>query len=377
MRILHVITRYQRGGTERDLAHTARWELGQGHEVHVAVGRDSVVTDLPTGVTSHVIGSLVRDVSPIHDIRAWWSLRNLIERGRYDLVHTHQSKAGVIGRVAARGRAQSLVHTISMQSFGQGYGRFASMLFVLAERLCAKSTTTIIAVGEELVGSYLQEGIGRASQYCVIRSPIDLSPFIQARTRSSGERQAVRISLGVKPDLPMAVVIGTLEPRKRVDLIIRALAPAVHDGALSLVIAGDGSQRAALTALCQREGIGHMVRFLGHVDDVPELMSAAKVLVCAGSAEGVPQVVIQALAVGTAIVATDSPGLREVASAPIRIVEPDGDGLLPAVLSRAAKDEGPVEPDVLNPWSPAAVDEQLRALYIGLFPGTPALGGGR
>ena len=363
VRILHVVTRYQRGGTERDVSHLARWELSRGHDVHVAIGRESLSSEVPAGVTTHVVNDLVRRVSPVHDIKAFASLRRLISAGTFDLVHTHQSKAGVLGRLAARGQARWIVHTISLPSFGAAYSRGASAFFVLAERVTSRFTDAFIAVGSELVAMYLAAGIGDARRYHVIRSPIDIDAFLRVRAWGEEDRRVMRGLYRVDPNVPMAAVVATLEPRKRVGLVIRELAPEISRGSLSLVVAGEGELRSELEGLISELRIADGVRLLGHVDDVPAFMGAANVLVCAGSAEGVPQVVLQALAAGLPVVATNTIGLREVVGAPVSIVPRDGKGLAAAVQASANATQTLVAAEDLDEWTAAAVDDALARLY--------------
>lgn len=363
MRILHVATRHRRGGAERNLLHTALWETGQGHEVHLAIGRDSIPSELPAALTVHVVPSLVRDVSPLRDLLALRALRHLIADRRFDVVHTHQSKAGVLGRLAARGIAPVIVHTIHMAPFGPAYGPAASAVFVRAERLCARWTDVIISVGEELRSGNLAAGIGRPAQYTVIRSPIDVAPFAAVRTQPAEARLAARHQLGVDGSRKLAVVVASLEPRKRVDLILRELAPLVRDSELALAIAGDGPERDRLADQATALGVSDRVHFLGHVSHIPELLSAADLLVHAATVEGVPQVTVQALAAGVPVVATEMIGLREVPGASIRIVPSSGDGIRGGVVSVLAEPPVPVAIEAFEAWTDAGVDRSLAALH--------------
>ena len=97
MRILHVVTRHRRGGAERNVLHTAMWEVRHGHDVHLAVGQDSILDEIPPGLSVHVIDRLVRSVSPSADLDAYRAIRLLVSTVGFDIVHTHQSKAGVLG----------------------------------------------------------------------------------------------------------------------------------------------------------------------------------------------------------------------------------------------------------------------------------------
>ena len=366
MRVLHVITRFTRGGAERNLAYTIAWERTRGFDVHLAVGRDHVPAELPSDATIHVIGDLVRAVAPVRDLRALWALRRLVRQQRFDVVHTHESKAGVLGRLAARGASPIILHTIHMASFGPAYNAVASRAFQLAERLCASWTTRIISVGRELGATYLAAGIGRPEQYILIRSPIDLSGLLQLRSTSTADRQAARTRLGLQPHIPVALVLAALERRKRVELILESVRAPVQSGHLQVFVGGDGPERTNLERRAQDLGIARGVVFAGHVDDVVEAFRASDVLVHAATVEGVPQVVVQALAAGIPVAATDMVGLREVDGAPVEIGSSTGEDL-DQVLQRAlARAENRVPATSLDQWAPRSVTEGLGHLYSAL-----------
>jgi glycosyltransferase involved in cell wall biosynthesis len=368
MRILHVATRHRRGGAERNLLHTAEWELRRGHEVHLAVGRDSLVADVPDGLHVHVLRHLVRQVSPVEDLRALRSLQSLIGSGIFDVVHTHQSKAGILGRLAARGQSRRVVHTIHMASFGPSYGRIGSQSFLQAERLCARVTDVIVSVGNELREMYLAAGVGRPDQYLVVRSPIDIERFAQVRRVTTEERASARASLGL-PSGRVIVTAAALEPRKRVDLVIEALAPNLRSGSVVLAIAGDGDQRAALEGQVESFGLSGSVRFLGHVEDMPGLLSITDLLVHAASVEGVPQVVIQALAAGVPVVASEMIGVREVPEATVIVVDASGKGLSNAVRTTLSSPPDPVPLTAFDEWLSDGVDRGLANLHARLMVG--------
>jgi glycosyltransferase involved in cell wall biosynthesis len=333
-----------------------------GHEVHLAVGVESDLGHIGPGITVHEVRSLVRRVSPRDDLRAVRELERLIRSVRADLVHTHQSKAGVVGRLAAQRARVRAVHTVHLASFGPGYGRLSSAAFVRAERWCARSTHTIVTVGEELRQQYLDAGIGQPDQYVVVRSPIDIAAFAAVRSNHDEYRAVARQQLGLRDESPVALVVASLEPRKRVGLIVERLAPRLGNGSLTLLVAGSGST-APVETLARSLGVADRVRLLGHVEDMPRLFGAADVVVHAATQEGVPQVVIQALAAGAPVVATQMVGLHEVVGAPVRVVDSSASGLLGAVDETLAVRPEPVDLKSLEEWMPERVDRVIGALH--------------
>ena len=369
MRVLHIETRPRRGGAERNVSHTIAWELAQGFDVHLAVGRDSIEAELPAGATIHLLPDLVRSISPMHDLRAYRAIRGLVGRHQFDVVHTHQSKAGVLGRLAARSQSPIILHTIHMASFGPAYNPIASTGFRWAERLCVPSCARIVSVGRELAAMYQAAGIGRAEQYVVLRSPIELAGFEQVRSTTLAERAKARRRFGLQPDVPVALVLASLEPRKRVDLILRALARRMSAGGVQVLIGGDGPQRGSLEALARTLGVADRVVFAGYIEDVPKAFTAADLLVHAATVEGVPQVVIQAFAAGIPVAATEMIGLREIDAAPVEVAAADGRNLDSAVARALTRPRDEVATTVLEQWDPTSVRNALTHLYAALLMG--------
>jgi glycosyltransferase involved in cell wall biosynthesis len=145
------------------------------------------------------------------------------------------------------------------------------------------------------------------------------------------------------------------------DLVLRAVAPLVREQRLVLVVAGSGPESGALDALATE--LGADVRFLGHVDDPSELMCATDVLLHASTVEGVPQVVLQALAAGLPVVATSVIGLHEIPDAPIVATSEDPAHFRQAVIGVLDEPPAPLPARLLDGWSPSTVDRRLEELH--------------
>jgi glycosyltransferase involved in cell wall biosynthesis len=363
LRILHVLTRYLGGGSERDIEAVVSFEIARGHEVHIALGADSEPWQLPPGVELHRIGALRRELRPWFDGLALAELRRLCASRRFDVVHTHQSKAGILGRMAARGHVPVVVHTVHMASFGPGYSRAASLAYTQAERYVGRHTDIVVTVGEELRRRFLAAGVAEAGRYAIVRTPIDIERFARARDASAIERSATLERLRLPSEGPLVLAVGALEARKRHSLTIRALAPLLRAGEVRLVIAGEGPERARLEHIVEEYQVRHRVHLVGRVEDVPALMACASMLVLSSTSEGVPRVVLEALAAGLPVVATDVEGLREIPGAPIDIVARSGVGLRVAVERRAAERNQPLPLDALEEWRPESVERQVASLH--------------
>jgi len=151
---------------------------------HLLVGADSDA-DLARRQTGAervwVLPSLVRPLSPRNDLAALVALRRLLRRGGYSLVVTHQSKAGVLTRAtAAAVGGPPAVHSLSMASFGPGYGRTENWLFTRVERALGRRTAAFCVVGADLAGRFAEVG-GPRDRLHVVRSGVPLPASLPSR----------------------------------------------------------------------------------------------------------------------------------------------------------------------------------------------------
>lgn len=305
-RVVHVVTRFARGGSERRLLDA----LEVPGEHHVIAGGDSAperLRALADRCEVTMARHLLREVHPVHDARALADLLRSFRRLRPDVVHTHQSKAGLLGRVAAAATGVPVTyHSASMASFGPGFSPGASRAYELAERVSARFVDRYLVVGQDLCTRLAGAGIP-PSRMTVVRSSIDGASF---PTGGWVERAAAREALGLAAEAPVVAFVGSLEPRKGIDRLPATLSRATAEHRpVTLLVAGDGPLRPDLDAV---DLPGVDVRVLGHVDDVAQVLHAADVLALPSAAEGLPQVLVQAAMCGTPFVAYEVDGVGEM-----------------------------------------------------------------
>lgn len=367
VRILHVATRHRVGGAERNLLHTVSRELGRGFEVHVAAGTEDLEWDFPSRTVIHPLEELVREVSPTRDRRTLRKLEVLVRAYRFDVVQTHQSKAGIVGRQAARHLASTVVHTVHMASFGPAYDPLQSAIFLRLERRLARFTDRFVFVGTELQSRYQAARVAPPERSMVVRSPIaNLGSLIGLRNSSDDQRERSRAAIGVPAECQVVLMVGALDRRKRHAIAINALAPLLLEGKIRVLIAGEGPERGAIEVLCRDLGVADSVKLLGFVADVIPLYAAADLFLQTSTVEGVPQAVVQAIAAGRPVVATDVDGVREVAPGlpHLAILPRDARGLLGAARAALAASQcAPAPVELVTRWLPDAVDADLSRLH--------------
>mgnify|MGYP006279280243 CR=1 FL=1 len=314
VRVAHVITRLCKGGAQENTVHTVR-----------LANRQRFAPDLISGPTSGLEGSieplaenagipihrepfLVRQPAPVRDMVALRRLERRFRRERYDIVHTHTSKAGFLGRLAAaRAGVPIIVHTPHGNIFHGYFPAWKTRLFIWMERHAARRTHRIIELTAGGIEAHLAEGIGRREQYTTVFSGIDTGPFETA----AANRAAIRARLGYGPEDFVVGGVGRLEHVKGFDYFVEAAqraAAAVPEA--RFLVAGDGAEAAPLKAAAAP--LGERIRFLGLREDVPELMAAMDVLVVPSRNEGMGRVVLEAGAAGIPVVAFRAGGIPDV-----------------------------------------------------------------
>jgi glycosyltransferase involved in cell wall biosynthesis len=253
---------------------------------------------------------LVRSPSPVKDLIAFLKIYRLLRKERFDLVHTHTSKAGILGRIAARlAGVPHIVHTPHGQAFNGYAGRVLTGVFVLLERWAATFTDRIIGLTDQEIRDNLERRIGEPEQFVSIPSGIDLKRFEEC------ERQArdVKASLGLLPSARLIGSIGRLDPIKGHAYLLDAfvmLAPRFPD--LHLLLVGDGELLPQLKMRVRQSGLAGRVLFLGWREDVPDLLHALSLFVFPSLSEGMGRALVEAMAAGVPIVATRASSIPEV-----------------------------------------------------------------
>ncbi|MBI3989054.1 MAG: glycosyltransferase family 4 protein [candidate division NC10 bacterium] len=320
VRILHVITRLDRGGSATNTLLTVAGLPPRFHQ-SLAFGRrvefPKLALELQGKVEMVEVTELVRNPSPVKDLVALFKIYRLIRRGRFDLVHTHTSKAGILGRVAARlAGVPRIVHTPHGHIF-TGYAGWAlTILFILLERWAATFTDRIIGLTDREIRDHLDRKIGRPEQFVRIPSGIDVERFERAHVGAGFKpalASAMKASLGLPPSARLIGSVGRLEPIKGHRYLLEAfrdLAPRFPD--LYWALVGEGELLPKFRSYAQSEGLADRVLFLGWRDDLPALFQTFDLFVHPSLNEGMGRALVEAMAAGLPIVATRVCGIPEV-----------------------------------------------------------------
>ncbi len=297
LRVAFVITRADAvGGASIHVRDMARLLISEGHEAMVFLGGEGAVTDAlrREAVPYRVISGLVRNVDPRKDAVAVLRLRSALKAYSPDLVSTHTSKAGVIGRLAAWTLGIPAIYTPHCWSFVDGFP--GARFYLLAERLARPFGRRIIMVSEAERQDGLRARVAPAPHLVTVHNGM---PDIPDDLRSRPGALSPRI-----------VMVGRFEKQKDHESLLRGLARIQHL-AWRLDLVGDGPMRAEAEELAAKLGIANRVTFHGYRNDVEVLLSDAQVFTLITHWEGFPRSIIEAMRAGLPVVATNVGGNAE------------------------------------------------------------------
>jgi glycosyltransferase involved in cell wall biosynthesis len=324
-RLLVLVTLAETGGAQAYVTALLP-ALAPRLDVVVAAHGDGPLIDAAraAGVRFVPLRHVRRAVSPVRDLLGLLELIALIRRERPDIVHLNSSKAGVLGRLAAMlAGAPITVFTVHGWAF-KAYSGIASALYRAADGLMSRATTVTICVTETEREAGLAAGTCRPARTTVIPNAIDASSARRAQ-RDAGPLRIISVGRLAWPKDPITLV--------------HALAQ-VRAASVELLVAGDGPQRPRVEAEVRRLGLDSVIRLLGPRDDVPDLLASCDVFVLASRSEGGPISILEAMAAGLPVVASDVGGVRElVDDGATGLLVPAGDShALAAALQRLLDD---------------------------------------
>ncbi|MFP4475054.1 MAG: glycosyltransferase family 4 protein [Desulfatibacillaceae bacterium] len=322
-KILHAITRMDRGGSAQNtlltcigLAHRYDTVLVFGPTTESNMSRaqqDVVDAELRraglAGVRILTMGALYRRINPALDAAALWGLLRVIRRERPDIVHTHTSKAGLLGRAAARlCNVPAVVHTPHGHVFSGHFDSLSSRVFLGVEKALAPLCHHLVAISDGEREDMVRLGVCREQRISVIHSGVDLAPYL-----SGGDKGRARQLLGIPEESLVVGCVGWLMHVKGPDLLLDAASELCEaEPRARLVFVGDGPMRRRLEARALQHGIGDRIVFAGWREDVPDILPAFDVLALPSRNEGMGRVLVEAMASGLPVVATRVGGVPDL-----------------------------------------------------------------
>lgn len=318
MHVVHYITRLIVGGAQENTLLTVE------DQQHLFGDRVTLITGpglgpegsleeraRQGGLDLRIINASRRAIHPWRDWQTYHCVLRLLREIRPDLLHTHSSKAGIIGRAVAARLKLPCVHTIHGAAFHVGQSALAFRLYKWLELRAAPATDKFISVCDAMTEQYVMAGIAPREKFVTVYSGFDVEPFLKP-ARSPA---AVRAELGLKPDEIVIGKVARLFPLKGHEYLVKAARSVVEQCPnVRFLLVGDGILRRQFEAELSAAGIRDRFVFAGLVppDQVAELIHAMDIVVHTSVWEGLARVLPQGLIAGKPVVSYDIDGAREV-----------------------------------------------------------------
>lgn len=338
-KIAHVITESgPYGGAQRNTFLTVKGLLDHGYEVELICGAGGplVTAAEGAGVPVHIMPELVRPVHPLKDCRALLRLYRLFRSRRYQIVHTHSVKAGLLGRLAAWCAGVPLIiHTLHGVPFRISRD-FKSRFYLAYEWALGHITRCFVCVGEVLRQEISAWKIAPERKLATIYSGIDFSSYAPRRTAWEMKQR-----LGTEGAWPIVGCIGRLSEQKAQHYLIRAIGLLTGKyPRIKLLLVGEGGLRTLLEKQIGDCGLKSNVELLGERDDIADLLNTFDVYAMSSRWEGVGRALTEAMHMGLPIIATSVNGVVELVShgETGMLVPPENPEALARAIDRLALD---------------------------------------
>lgn len=318
MHVVHYITRLIIGGAQENTLLTVEDQHHLfGDRVTLIAGPGAGPEGslekraIDGGIDLRTIESSGRAIHPWQDWQTYRALLRMLQEIKPELLHTHSSKAGIIGRAAAEKLRIPCVHTIHGAAFHFGQNPIAFHTYEWLEKWAGRRTDKFISVCNAMTDQYLAAGIGSPDKYVTVYSGFDVEPFLNPPRPPA----LVRLELGLEPHHVVIGKIARLFPLKGHEYLLKA-AKAVVDECpdVRFLLVGDGTLRASIEAELEARGLRKHFVFAGLVppEKVPELIHAMDIVVHTSVWEGLARVLPQGLIAGKPVVSYDIDGAKEV-----------------------------------------------------------------
>jgi glycosyltransferase involved in cell wall biosynthesis len=310
-KIAHVITESEPfGGAQRNTLLSVRGLAADGYPTDLVCGPGGrlIPEARAAGVRVHVVEDLVRQIDPRRDVRAFVALYRLFRSERYDIVHTHSTKAGLMGRLAAHwARVPWIVHTLHSVPF-EMKGGLRDRLYIALERLVGRHTHRMACVSEVLREEAAAWSVVPSDRLSTIYSGIDFAAY----QPNPGDAAAKR-RLGLESAWPIVGSIGRLSEQKAQHVLVEAVARLREKyPKIQLLLVGEGPRRPFLEERIRELGIAAHASLTGEQKNVTELLNVFDVYATSSLWEGLGRALTEAMYWGLPIVATPVNGVREV-----------------------------------------------------------------
>lgn len=310
IKICIIITKLELGGAQKvALSLCEKIDLNRFDPFLICGCGGILDKEISKTIRVYFVKDLVREISPYKDFQALRKIYKILKKEQPDIVHTHSSKAGIIGRLAAKlAKIKNIVHTIHGFSFNDTQKKYMRNIFVFLERAGAKISKYLIPVSIENINKGLNNKIGKREQYRYIRLGIDIENFKDYQSELS-----LRKELNLSDSDFIITTIGPFKPQKNLKDFIKIAAKVIKNNKKTVfVIVGDGEGRNELESLIKTYSVSDSVFLLGWRKDISNILNSSDLFVMTSLWEGLPISTIEAMSCGLVPVVNAVDGQIEI-----------------------------------------------------------------
>ncbi|UAY52217.1 glycosyltransferase [Ferruginibacter albus] len=316
-KILHTTTRLVLGGgVEKNIYYTIAG-LKDEFEFHLSCGadfNDDHFTNHPE-IKIIICPHLINKISFVKDLKALWLYYRLIKKEKYDIVHTHETKASFITKLAAwLAGCPYIIYGLHGVTFNDPMSKLKRKFYILLEKLTIGCADLVVSVGHNTIDAYHAENIGTKIPYEVVRSGIDIEAYMKQAITNEEAKKNFRSSLGIKEEDIVLINVGRFSFSKAQRYSIQAFAQLKKKyNNLRLLLIGEGELLTECKTLVKNLGLDdNSVVFLGYQRNVPEFLSVSNIFMFTSLREGLPRVIVEASLLQIPVVTFSVEGANEV-----------------------------------------------------------------
>lgn len=314
--ILHALTKMAVGGSQMNTLISCREMMKRGYRSGIVTGPDNPEEGMlfnlarEWGIPIHLARHLRRSISPFNDVLAGLEMRRTMVDEGYTVLHTHSAKVRVLGRIFVSGcPGARIVQTVHGWPFYSSMHPLRRKLYVSMEKLGFGLADATVVVTFRDREKAVAAGIGSGSDFRVIRSGVEFEPFLSQRGNSLEARRL----LGIDPQRPVVGSVMRICNQKAPDQFVRTAARVLRQKPdVLFLLVGDGPRRPQMESMISSDDLGDSFVLLGSRTDVHRILPCMDVFLLTSRHEGLPRALLEALAVGVPVVATDVGGVREL-----------------------------------------------------------------
>ncbi|MCS7152042.1 MAG: glycosyltransferase [Endomicrobia bacterium] len=330
IKVLHIITKLELGGAQQNTLYTVEHLDKQHFDVYLATGKGGILDNKAIELAARgkiklfFVSDLVREINPFKDFICFIELFLLITSIKPDVVHTHSSKAGILGRWATKfynifignfyHKKIKIIHTFHGFAFSKFHNFFVKIFYIVLEFFTGIITDILIFVAKDNIKTARLYKIGFTRKYILIRSGIKIKEYYSVNDNIELKHSKKR-EFGIADDVRVITTIGAFKPQKNLsDFIhmVRKVCNILSEHKLQFIIVGDGEQRSKLVVLAKKLNVLNKIKFLSWYYDIRGLFAITDIFVMTSLWEGLPRAAVESLVSGVPVIAYAVDGLNDI-----------------------------------------------------------------